>query len=434
MVCHDHTYLNDRQGPPPESLMTSTILVRWRPKNYYSFASLVPVLQQTGLPLRVVKNNPSEELAATLTENDLVFFLDSFMSMDVPTVRQEMEENRSKTRAGDGQVVFVAGGSHPTAAPEHTLGLGFDMVARGEGEVVAKALVETVREGRDWLEIPGITYNDDGFVQHTPNPPRINLDEYQPYSTDPPIHPPIEVMRGCSFGCKFCQTPRVLRKVRYRSLEAIDKAVAYYAKRFASRARIDIRFIAPNILEYGSKDHRSPNLQALWALVRTVKTYPVRLFMGSFPSEVRPEFVTPETVEVLQQSDSKRVAVGAQSGSDSMLEKMRRGHTLANIHSCVDHLLDGGLTPQLDFILGNPDETNEEHWETLHLCQTLVDKGCRARLHYFMPLPGTPWGDARPSSLSAGVITEVGRLLQHKSVDGSFAQQIEIADELYQYR
>jgi B12-binding domain/radical SAM domain protein len=234
-------------------------------------------------------------------------------------------------------------------------------------------------------------------------------------------------MRGCSFGCKFCQTPRMLRKVRYRSLNKINQIVRYYAKHFAQRQNIDIRFIAPNSLEYGSKDHRTPNTKALWELVQTVKSHPVRMFLGSFPSEIRPEFINPDTVEILQESATKIVAVGAQSASDRMLHKMKRGHSQEDIRNCVDFLLEGDLIPQLDFILGLPEEKNDEQHETLELIKKLIQRGCRIRLHHFMPLPGTPWSSFPPSKITSEIISEIGQLLRHKNINGSFFQQMDIS-------
>ena len=415
---------------------TAALLIRHRPKNYYSFASLIPVLNKTNYPLILLKKDHElkTQLHQAVEHYDRVFYFDSFMSMDVPKVKSEMIELHSILKGNRWKVVFSAGGSHPTAAPEHTLSLGFDIVARGEGEVIIDQIVREIQAEKDWIEIPGITYNDQGFIQQTVNPPRINLDDYDPYSINPPIHPPIEIMRGCSFGCKFCQTPRVLRKVRYRSIEKIDKIVAYYVDRFKTRSKIDIRFIAPNSLEYGSLDHRKPNLEALWNLVKTVKKYPVRMFLGSFPSEIRPEFVIPETVEILKESASNKVSIGAQSGSDSMLTKMSRGHSLQDIYTAVDYLIQGELIPQLDFILGNPLETEAEQWETIKLCKELLLKGCGIRLHYFMPLPGTPWGNAPPSPLSSAILKESSNLLKHPLVEGSFSQQMTISEPLLSYR
>ena len=421
----------------------SIFMFRWRPKNYYSFASLVPVLQKNfpTLPTIFIKKSSdktaAQQIQSMINEYTTIFFFDSFMSIDVPDVLNEMQSiYKQLSKDQREKLITVAGGPHPTAAPVHTvLDLGYNIVARGEGEVTIEKIVKTILEGKAWIEIPGITFNDNGFIQKTPSAPRISLDDYQPYSDNPPIHPPIELMRGCSFGCKFCQTPRILREIRYRSLDSIDKIVQHYCNIFKTRSSIDIRFIAPNSLEYGSLDHHTPNIEVLWKLVKTVKKYPVKMFLGSFPSEVRPEFVIPETVEILKESNSKIVAVGAQSGSEKMLEKMHRGHTIQDILNCVDYLLDEDLVPQLDFILGLPDETLEEMWMTIHLIEQLAKKGCRIRLHGFMPLKGTPWGNSQGAAVPNDILATVNKLMKHyKTIDGALSKQLDLADALLSYR
>jgi hypothetical protein len=44
-----------------------------------------------------------------------------------------------------------------------------------------------------------------------------------------------------------------------------------------------------------------------------------------------------------------------------------------------------------------------------------------------MPLPGTPWKDCSPASLSSDIQSEIGRLAKAKIVMGAFAKQFQIA-------
>lgn len=232
-------------------------------------------------------------------------------------------------------------------------------------------------------------------------------------------------MRGCTFSCKYCQTSRIVRgEVRFRSLATIEQIVRHYVDVFKStHDQVDIRILAPNSLGWQSTDGKTANVDALWELVRTIKKYPVKLYLGSFPSEVRPEFVTPETAKILAESTSNVVAVGGQSGSDSMLKKMARRHTVADIRTCVRHLLAANLIPQIDFIIASPGETEQEQLQTLELIKELVDQKCRILLHHFMPLPGTPWSGLEPSDMSARVLLEVRKLIQNPLVDGAFFKQ-----------
>eukprot|EP01106_Pelomyxa_sp_JSP_P016053 TRINITY_DN5798_c0_g1_i1.p1 TRINITY_DN5798_c0_g1~~TRINITY_DN5798_c0_g1_i1.p1 ORF type:complete len:299 (-),score=82.72 TRINITY_DN5798_c0_g1_i1:106-942(-) len=236
-------------------------------------------------------------------------------------------------------------------------------------------------------------------------------------------------MRGCHFACRYCQTAHLHGgRVRYRSVAAVERVVAHYASRYPTP--VDIRFVSPNSLGYRSVDDKTPNVAALWELTRMIKRYPANMFLGSFPSEVRPDFVTPETVEILKQSATTIVAVGGQSGSDDVLARMHRCHTVSTISAACQLLLAGGLTPQVDFILGTPGETEAEQWATLSLVSTLLTWGCHVRLHYFMPLPGTPWASSTPAVLAAGVVSEAGRLLRCAHVDGPFAHQMVVSGAL----
>ena len=131
---------------------TAALLIRHRPKNYYSFASLIPVLNKTKYPLTLLKKDHELEtqVQEAVEKYDRVFYFDSFMSMDVPKVKSEMIELSSILKENREKVVFSAGGSHPTAAPEHTLSLGFDIAARGEGEVIIDAIVRKIQAEKDF--------------------------------------------------------------------------------------------------------------------------------------------------------------------------------------------------------------------------------------------------------------------------------------------
>ena len=84
-----------------------------------------------------MKKGHQEKLKESIGLYDRIFYFDSFMTMDVPRIKEEMHELYRLLGPNRSKVIFIAGGSHPTAAPEHTLSLGFDIAARGEGEVIS---------------------------------------------------------------------------------------------------------------------------------------------------------------------------------------------------------------------------------------------------------------------------------------------------------
>ena len=223
------------------------------------------------------------------------------MSLDVETAKADLAAARSHY---SGSTFFaVCGGPHATAEPKDAIDAGFDVAIRGEGEVslvqAATAFAVFLRTQDstvpDWSAVSGATYWKDiehkEYAESKITAPLIVLDTSHPFCITPQLHPPIEIMRGCNCGCMYCQTPRLhAHKVRYRSLESIEQSVAHYAKVFAPP--LDLRIIAPNALAYQSPDGKHPNLEALEALLALAKKNIARFYLGSFPSEVRPDFVT----------------------------------------------------------------------------------------------------------------------------------------------
>ncbi|HUU74951.1 MAG TPA: TIGR04013 family B12-binding domain/radical SAM domain-containing protein [Methanoregulaceae archaeon] len=288
----------------------------------------------------------------------------------------------------------IAGGPHATACYQDIVEYA-DYVIVGEGEFTLPALLSRIQKG-DSTKIPGVATKS-GYI---PADNTIRLDAYPPFSR---IKGYIEISRGCPFGCAYCQTPRIFgHGMRHRSIDSIA--------RFSRKYR-DIRFVTPNALAYGS-DGRHPDLQKVERLLRSLSG---RVYMGTFPSEVRPEFVTDESLDLIKgYCANTRLHFGAQSGSDEILRRIGRGHTILDVTIAVDRCLDHGFAPVVDFIVGFPFETDEEQRETGKLIEWVSGRGS-VHVHRFMPLPGTPLGQSRARPL----LPEIERLLGKLSLKGS---------------
>jgi B12-binding domain/radical SAM domain protein len=353
---------------------------RYSKKNSYSFAVLSPLLPEAGFVDRPVDG----------------IMIYSF------TTRQAAKVFMEVTNAGTDSV-FIAGGPHPSGAPEETLEY-FDYVVIGEGEETLPELVKTVQEKGNPEKVPGIAYREaeTGKVVMTAKRPYANLDSY-PCFNPHKLRAPVEISRGCPWGCKYCQTPRLFgREVRHRSIDSIVKNAGYYD---------DLRFIASNAFGYGS-DGIHPRFDKVEKLLSTLHKLPdKKIFFGTFPSEVRPEFVTDESAELVRKycaNDS--LSVGVQSGSDRILKEIQRGHTVGDSISAVECCLEHEIVPAVDFIFGLPTETEEDQEKSLNLVRWICKKGGTVRAHYLTPLPGTPYASAVPSEVSDQVRRELGKL------------------------
>lgn len=313
---------------------------------------------------------------------DLVLF--SFMSAQAPEVGAELAQLRRRLGC---QFTTLAGGAHPCSSPEGTLALGFDWVYTGEAGPSLAELVDRMAAGEE-LKVGVLDARD-----------RPGLDRYPPWPRSGGLFCALELTRGCPWHCAFCQTPALHgRRPRHRSVPAMVRA----AEHAVATGHTFTRFISPNAFAYGSADGIGPDPAALEELLAALrKTDLQKIYLGSFPSEVRPESVTAEMVGlVTRYCDNRDLVVGIQSGSDAMLRYLRRGHDVACALRAVDTIGAAGLRPRVDFIFGLPDESAADQAATRGLLRELVDHSqAHIDIHLFSPLPGTALADTRPGMI-----------------------------------
>lgn len=324
----------------------------------------------------------------------------SFYSTDLDPTLDALRAVRAQTADLPG-VVHVAGGVHATAEPLATLDAGFDLVALGEGERTLIDLVLACAAGRSPREVGGVGWREGGALRSNGYGAREPLDAHPAFNDRDGKYNAIEITRGCVYACSFCQTPFMF-KARFRH-RAVDDVRAHAAI-LRARGMRDVRFLTPTSLSYGSEDEsvNLPAVEALLAGVREAMGDHGRIFFGTFPSEVRPEHVTPEAMRVLKRYVANdNLVIGAQSGSQRVLDRTRRGHSVDDIDRAIAVAKAHGFRPNVDFLFGACEETDEDADASIALMRRLTDEGARIHVHAFMPLPGTPLRDA-----PAGVIPE----------------------------
>lgn len=371
-------------------------------------------------------------LARLLAEQRRVLVGWSFYSPDAAAMTEELRQVRGAI--DDARVLHVVGGVHASAEPEAMLRAGFDLVAIGEGEQTICELVATLRAGGDVGKVPGTARLGDDRLQRTPRTERLQLDDWPPVALRHGRWGPIEITRGCIYACKFCQTP-FLAKARFRHRSPAN--IAHWAGEIARAGLRDVRFVSPTSLSYGSPDE-SVNLAAveeLLARVREALGAHGRMFFGTFPSEVRPEHVTPQALQLLARFvDNDNLVIGGQSGSERVLAASHRGHDVEAIERAVRTCAEHGFKANVDFLLGLPGEEPEDIAATLALVERLTALGAKAHAHTFMPLPGTPFRKAAAGAVDADTRERLESFEGAGHLFGAWRKQAEIALELEQRR
>lgn len=371
-------------------------------------------------------------IRAALAHGERVLVGWSFYSPDFAMLANEMRT--VKAQVDDARIVHVAGGVHASAEPEATLRGGFDLVAIGEGELLVRDLVNDLRNGGDGRGVAGIASLANDVLRRNGRAERIVLDDFPPFAPTHERFGPIEITRGCIYACRFCQTPYFAgASFRHRSVANIREWVRW----LTGHGFRDFRFLTPTSLSYGTRT-AEPDLAAVEALLAGVREDigpERRLWFGTFPSEVRPEHVTPASLALLRRYVTNRaLIVGGQSGSDRVLAASERGHDAASIERAVALCVEHGFVPHVDFLLGLPGEEAGDVDATLQLMDRLVERGAKVHGHTFLPLPGTPFRKAAPGALGDAVRRRLRAMASVGTLYGQWEQQEAVASSLARAR
>lgn len=330
--------------------------------------------------------------------------------------------------------LHLCGGVHASAEPRATLALGFDLVAVGEGESTLIELVVALADGRDPREVPGLGWLEDGLFRTSGPAPRLPLDTFPAFNVPDRKWNAIEITRGCIYACAFCQTPFMFKaRFRHRSVADVRRHVAVMRR---EKLRY-VRFVTPTSLSYGADDV-TPDLAAVEELLVGVREEigkDGKIFFGTFPSEVRPEHVTPEALALLKRHvDNDNLVIGGQSGSQRVLDATRRDHSVDDVVRAVRLAAEAGFRANVDFLFGLPGEDAADVDATVELMRKVTDLGGRVHTHTFMPLPGTPLKDAPPGVVAKAAEREIGRLEAQGRSYGHWRKQLVTAERLARRR
>ncbi len=377
-------------------------------------------------------DNLINDLNKIINNNDRVIVGISFFTTQLWEIKDLIKDLRRKY---SNKVFLIAGGPHPTGDPFGTLKLGFDLVVVGEGEETIIEIIKKIKNDEKIFNVKGLSfYDENNNYIYTGKRQPIDLNKYPPLPMKNIRFGAIEITRGCPYVCYFCQTPYLSgTNPRHRSIESICNIVKFMKK----HNKTDIRFISPNAFSYGSIDGKTLNLTKLEDLLKQISHIIKphgRLFLGSFPSEVRPEHVNNETLElVLKYAANDNIVIGAQSGSQKVLDLCNRGHTVEDVYKAVELTIKNHFKANVDFIFGLPDETEEDVDLTIKVIKGLSDMGARIHTHAFMPLPQTLFAKKPFQKINKKIIKLITELNSKGLAYGEWKKQEKLAIKITKY-
>ncbi|WP_041083374.1 TIGR04013 family B12-binding domain/radical SAM domain-containing protein [Thermotoga profunda] len=379
------------------------LIFRMQKNNRYSLIPLISAVHSRVKDVQIFLANDVREILKIEPPAVVAY---SFMSFDLDQISKEIQKLKVLG------YTLIAGGPHVTARPFKSLELGFHHIFIGDGE---ENLIRFLNGEQDVIF--------DGLKN------RINLDDYPPFCVDLDLFMPLEITRGCVFDCAYCETSLIGgRKPRHRSIESI----IHYCELGLKKNKYIARFISPNSFGYGSIDGIKPNVNAIDTMLFELKKIGMReIYFGTFPSDVRPESVSDDLLKAIKKYVNNRsITIGAQSGSERVLKKIKRTHSVENLLKAIDLILSNDFTPYVDFIFGFPFETDEDRYETLNLIDKLVRIGCKIHAHTFMPLPGTELEQIGSAVIPEWFRKRIAQLSSQGKLDGYWEKQRILSQKL----
>lgn len=326
----------------------------------------------------------------------------SFNSIEFPLIKKELKLLKKTLKPNP---LYICGGPHPSGNPEECLQAGFNAVFTGEAE-------------KEFLNSLSLILKGKGIKKLIKGEP-VNVNNYPCVSKSFPFFVPIEISRGCLQGCKYCQTSYLFGPPRHRRIENILQGVRTAVEKNYSK----IRFLTPNGLGY-------PQLEEL--LIKTQQVLGVKkIYLGNFPSEIWPGDVDLKKIKLLRKYAANQwITIGAQTGSDSMLKKMHRFHSVENVKKATEISIKAGFKVNIDFIFGLPEEAEKDFQKTKKLIEYLLNLGkTKIHGHYFLPLPGTPWKNEKPVKIPSHFFNFLEKLEKKKLLYGDWKKQMEFTQK-----
>lgn len=351
----------------------------------------------------------------------------------------------------DADPIVLAGG-HSAFNPEPIADF-IDAAVLGDGEEIALAISEVIREhkaegepgGRDELlrrlavsggvyvpKFYDVTYLPDGRIQRVvPNQPgipwRINkhtvtdLDQW-PYPRNPlvplaeTVHErySVEIFRGCTRGCRFCQAGMITRPVRERSLQTVGAMV----DRGLQKSGLD----EVGLLSLSSADHTEIGDMAKQLADR----YEGTNISLSLPSTRVDAFNIDLANEFSRNGRRSGLTFAPEGGSERIRKVINKMVTEDDLVQTVSAAYSHGWRQvKLYFMCGLPTETDEDVLQIGELAKRVIEVGrqvsgrrdirCTVSIGGFVPKPHTPFQWA--SQLDAATTDERLRKLR-ASVQG----------------
>ena len=296
--------------------------------------------------------------------------------------------------ASDRGLKVIVCSSDSTDHYEKYLSNGCDYVIKGEGEMTLLALIGSLENGESVSEIEGIAYKDDigDVVVNDKRPVLKDLDVLAPPAWDlvdiesyrnvwsqgkHRFTLNVATTRGCPYKCNWCAKPIYGNRYNTRSpMKVVDEIEFHITNHQVSKFWMcdDIFGLKPRWVQEFRDELKRRNLSIEYMIQSRADL-----------------LLKDDNIQALADSGLKEVWMGAESGSQNILDAMDKGITVEQIRESTRKLQNHNIKAAFFIQFGYLGETKSDIEKTLDLIRDLGPDNIGVSVSY--PLPGTVFYD-----------------------------------------
>ncbi len=360
----------------------------------------------------------TDEIIKRIPSNTNLLAVSCMFSNEWPFTRDVIQAIK-KARP---EIPIIAGGEHVSALPEYSLKdcPELEFIAIGEGDETITEIANAYKANTPIEEINGIGYLKNNKLVKSPSRKRLRTVDMLPWpawdlvplenyfelkSSHGPYRGrtmPIIASRGCPYDCTFCSNSDMYGRSYFtRDVKCIVDEIEYYIERYNIKC-IDFFdltiFINRKWTIDFCKELIKRKINIVWQVSGGTRTEPI----------------DEEVISYLKKAGCEYLCFAPETGSKEVLKMIRKRCDLDRMVYLFKIANKYKLDTRANLIIGFPNETRKQMWETIFFQMKLAFLGVLdAPVFIFSPYPGT----------------DDFRLLQERGV---IAQDADLQDEFFE--
>ena len=374
---------------------------QWAP---LSLLALGSVLDERGYNVVIMDEKMEEDATKNVLDIAPEALFLGITSMTGPQIRNGIHIAK-KVREVHSKLPIIWGGWHPTLCSDSTIAsLNVDVVVRGQGQETIIEVAERLKAYQTLEGVLGVSYKENGHIVH--NPPRpfkdpnhfkrlayhlLDLKKYQsaqPRDVGPKNLPSFFgqakginyiASYGCPYKCAFCSLYNVYHQ-RYYPLSP-------------SRVVEDLEYLVNEGFNLITFEDNLFFMNQSWVGEICEGIIERQLDLKWYAAGRAPDLTRfgENLLDSIRRSGCLYVLIGAESGSQDVLELIDKKAKPSDTEKAVDRLAQHGITACLTYMVGVPGESQESHWETFEQMGRIKahHENTSVTLCVYTPYPGT---------------------------------------------